>query len=104
MAKLTKEEKKVADDFAKGLYKKKKDTRDFASMAATTKEARINLRLSDEVLNYFKLMAEKEGIPYQTLINSALYKIATGQMVDQKDADLIKMIEKLENKISKIAN
>ena len=29
---------------------KKKDTRDFASMAATTKEARINLRLSDEVL------------------------------------------------------
>ena len=44
-------------------------------------------------------MAEKEGIPYQTLINSALYKIATGQMVDQKDADLIKMIEKLEKDI-----
>ena len=29
----------------------------------------ITIRLDDEVINYFKQMAEKSGIPYQNLIN-----------------------------------
>ena len=29
----------------------------------------ITIRLDDEVINYFKQMAEESGIPYQNLIN-----------------------------------
>jgi len=32
----------------------------------------IHIRLDKDVLAYFKRMSEKEGIPYQTLINSFL--------------------------------
>ncbi len=29
----------------------------------------VTLRLSDEVLSYFKQMADESGVPYQSLIN-----------------------------------
>lgn len=29
----------------------------------------VTIRLSDEVLSYFKQMAEESGVPYQSLIN-----------------------------------
>ena len=32
----------------------------------------ITIRLDDEVVNYFKNMAEETGMPYQNIINSYL--------------------------------
>ncbi|MEX1196382.1 MAG: BrnA antitoxin family protein [Pseudohongiellaceae bacterium] len=32
----------------------------------------ITIRLDEDTVDYFKNMAEKEGIPYQSLINSYL--------------------------------
>jgi predicted DNA binding CopG/RHH family protein len=29
----------------------------------------VTMRLSEDVINYFKDMAEQEGVPYQSLIN-----------------------------------
>ena len=29
----------------------------------------VTMRLSEDVIEYFKLMAEQEGVPYQSLIN-----------------------------------
>jgi predicted DNA binding CopG/RHH family protein len=29
----------------------------------------VTIRLSEEILNYFKQMAEESGVPYQSLIN-----------------------------------
>tara|TARA_A200000159_G_scaffold163179_1_gene188748 strand:+ start:1104 stop:1331 length:228 start_codon:yes stop_codon:yes gene_type:complete len=29
----------------------------------------VTMRLSEDVINYFKEMAEEEGVPYQSLIN-----------------------------------
>ena len=100
--KLNKKEKKIADSFANGEFKKQESSIDFKSMAQKTKEARINLRLQASVLKYFQDLSEKEGIPYQTLINSVLFKVASGQMVESKISDLAKKIEELKEKISEM--
>ena len=45
-----------------------------------SKDIRINIRISFADLDRIKQMAEKEGLPYQTLIRSVLHKYATGQL------------------------
>jgi predicted DNA binding CopG/RHH family protein len=44
----------------------------------------ISLRVNSQDLDLLKKHAEKEGIPYQTLISSVLHKFVTDQFVDQK--------------------
>ena len=100
--KLTKDEKKLADDFASGKFKKKKDDRNFAEFGKQAKNSRINLRLQDDVLEYFQSLAKKEGIPYQTLISGALFKVASGQLVESHLADLSKQVEELKRQISEL--
>jgi len=100
---MTIDEKKLADDFASGKFKKKKTSlKELKQMALKTKEARINLRLTEDVLDYFHKLSDKEGIPYQTLINSALHKIATGQLVEAEKADLKRLVEELKAEITEL--
>lgn len=40
----------------------------------------ISLRLHEEDIQWIKIIAEKEGLPYQTFISSLLHKVATGQI------------------------
>lgn len=96
------DEKKLADSFANGDFKRKSDNRDFKDIAKQTKDARINLRLTKEVLYYFQEQAAKQGIPYQTLINSALFKIANGQLIESDVADLSKQLQEIKKHISNI--
>ena len=53
-----------------------KDEYDFSNAKknpyAKKLKARTTIRLDESSLNYFKGLATKEGIPYQTLINSFL--------------------------------
>ena len=56
----------------------------------------ISLRLNSQDLDQLKSRAEKEGIPYQTLISSILHKFITDQLVDQKD--IIKSLQLLKTK------
>lgn len=44
----------------------------------------ITLRINENDLERIKFEAEKEGIPYQTFINSILHKYTTHQLVDEK--------------------
>jgi len=91
--KLDKEEQQVADDFLARKYNKILDDRhDYLSMAKGHKNARINLRINEDILTFFVHKAQAEGIPYQTLMNSVLYKYATGRLFER---DLAKMIEHL---------
>lgn len=99
---LTKEEKEIADSFAHGKFKKKQDSRDFTKMARDTKEARINLRLQENVLKFFQDLSEKEGVPYQTLINSALFKVASGQLVESDIANLSDELREIKKELSAI--
>jgi predicted DNA binding CopG/RHH family protein len=56
----------------------------------------ISLRLNSQDLEQLKLKAEKEGIPYQTLISSIIHKFISDQLIDQKD--IIKSLQLLKIK------
>jgi len=54
----------------------------------------ISLRVNSQDLELLKLRAEKEGIPYQTLISSVLHKFITDRLIEQED--IIKSIQLLK--------
>ena len=45
-----------------------------------TKNARINIRLSQPDLTLIKRIAAEQGMPYQTLISSVLHRFITGRI------------------------
>jgi len=55
----------------------------------------ISLRVNSQDLNQIKIKAEREGIPYQTLISSVIHKFVTEQLVDQNN--IIKSIQLIKN-------
>ncbi len=56
----------------------------------------ISLRVNSHDLDQLKFKAEKEGIPYQTLISSILHKFVTEQLVDQNA--IIKSLQLIKEK------
>jgi len=53
---------------------------------ALKKDARVNIRLPSQVLEELKERAVEEGIPYQTLISSILYKYVQGRLEEKRPA------------------
>lgn len=51
------------------------------------KKRKITLNLHERNINLLKLEAEKEGIPYQTFIQSVLHKYVTHQLIEKKYLD-----------------
>lgn len=47
------------------------------------KTERINIRMSRVTKARIQARADKEGLPYQTLITSIVHKYVTGQLVDR---------------------
>ena len=99
--KLNKEEKKLAKAFASGKFKRKKETRDLGQIAQATKQSRINLRLQQEVLDFFQLEADRMGIPYQTLINGVLHQFSKGELLSRKEAQILDELKHLSSKLDK---
>ncbi len=56
------------------------EQRQILQLAAKTRT--ISLRISENVLQALKRKAADEGLPYQTLISSVLYKFSTDRLVD----------------------
>ena len=54
----------------------------------------ISLRVNIQDLELLKLRAEKDGIPYQTLISSVLHKFITDRLIEQEN--IIKSIRLLK--------
>ena len=50
------------------------------------KNRSISLRISDFDLNLLKNKAQKEGVPYQTLINAVIHKYVTNQFLEKDEA------------------
>ncbi|MDD3262699.1 MAG: CopG family antitoxin [Candidatus Absconditabacteria bacterium] len=74
---LTSEEKKINKDISKGKYVPVKNfEKEKKVLQQYVKEYRslISLRVPQKNLDKLKILAKKEGIPYQTLINSILHK------------------------------
>lgn len=79
---LTKEEQDLLASFESGEWKSvknfAKEKKRLQQIAKNTldKTRNINLRLSEKTVFKLKTKAISEGIPYQTLAASALYKFA----------------------------
>ncbi|MBN2018459.1 MAG: hypothetical protein JW794_10085 [Candidatus Cloacimonetes bacterium] len=77
---LTAEETEILSAYEKGTLKQGSVP---ASMVKTAREMmrkkrNINIRISESDLESIKKIAEREGLPYQTLIGSVLHKFAGG--------------------------
>ena len=51
-----------------------------AAKATMLKNKNINIRISENDLESIKLLAVREGLPYQTLIGSLIHKYANGSL------------------------
>ena len=51
-----------------------------AAKETLKKNKNINIRISENDLESMKLLAVKEGMPYQTLIGSLIHKYASGYL------------------------
>lgn len=95
-SKITKTEKELLESFEQGEWKSmglSEKKRQIKIARHHIKEKRINLRIAHEVLNQLKRSANEQGIPYQTLISSVLYRYAHGYLHDtQYILKAIKMI------------
>ena len=94
-AKLTKFEQEVEKDILKYKPVSSKEREKIGKIIKRANEKKnISLRVNGQDLDLLKLLAEKEGIPYQTFISSILHKFITDQLVDQKS--IIKSIQLLK--------
>jgi predicted DNA binding CopG/RHH family protein len=90
--KLTKEERQIERDLLAGRFKpvsaaeharyRRYAIAQVKGRKANQKDARVNIRLSADTLQQFKQHAEQEGLPYQSLLASLVYKYVNGSLVD----------------------
>jgi predicted DNA binding CopG/RHH family protein len=52
-------------------------------MRAAAKTQTISLRINENVLQSIKQKAADDGLPYQTLISSVLFKFSVGRLIDE---------------------
>ncbi|ATU05874.1 hypothetical protein BKN14_05615 [Candidatus Gracilibacteria bacterium HOT-871] len=64
------------------LAKKRIETKKIAenTIKKRTRKKTVNIRLYEEDLEKIKAISLEKGIPYQTLINSAIHKLATKEI------------------------
>ncbi|MCH8039561.1 MAG: antitoxin [Nitrospinae bacterium] len=83
---LDEEEFRILRDFKRGEFESMKNFREEkrkleeAARNTLQKDKRINIRISSRDLANLQKKAAKEGVPYQTLISSALHKLVTGKL------------------------
>ncbi len=62
-----------------------KDRKRIETILIRSKKSRnINIRISELTLAELKKLAEREGLPYQTLVSSILHKYVTNRLVDEE--------------------
>jgi predicted DNA binding CopG/RHH family protein len=89
MTELDNEEKELLATFDAGEWQSVKEPARLQELqsyakASLAKDKRITLRLSSIDLESIQTIAIQEGVPYQTLISSVLYKYVTSRLVEQK--------------------
>jgi len=70
-----------------------------AIITRSRKNRNINIRLSEQDLDRIRTKAEREGVPYQTLISSVLHKYVSDQLVDE--GQVIKTLELIGKKAAR---
>lgn len=94
-SKLSKEEQELEKALEQGDWqeapaKEKKQLVQSAKEFTKTKKTKtVNLRMTEQDVELLKKRAQKEGLPYQTLLASIAHKYASGQLVDIETVDVI---------------
>ncbi|UYM18529.1 CopG family antitoxin [Endozoicomonas euniceicola] len=71
-----------AGEFESTLTPARKAELEAMAAKTFTKDKRINIRITNRDLDAIKSKAQKEGIPYQTLISSIIHKYISGSLQD----------------------
>lgn len=84
---LDKEEQRLlealeADEFESVLTPARKAELEAMATDTFKKDKRINIRVSNRDLTAIKSKAQREGIPYQTLVSSIIHKYISGSLLD----------------------
>lgn len=81
---LDAEEKEIFDAMNDGRLEVNPPNENILIAARETlrKDRNINIRINANDLTSIKLLAAREGIPYQTLIGSLIHKYTTGRLRD----------------------
>jgi predicted DNA binding CopG/RHH family protein len=83
--KLDPEEQQIEREAASYRPVAKKKLQKVEGIIERAKKSRtVNIRIAENVLEELKRRSEREGIPYQTLISSILYKYVTDRFVDEE--------------------
>lgn len=83
---IDEEEQKIIEAYEAGEYVDSSNSKQLKKLLEKTaenyltKDARINIRISEADLQGLKLKAAEEGMPYQTLIASILHKFVSGRL------------------------
>ena len=102
--KLSAEEQNIENEIASAQWRFAKLThKELAAIVNESKDSRINLRLSPTVLDFYKRQADKERLPYQTLINQVLEKFAISQGKSEIDR-VNNRLDKIEELLQKLIN
>jgi predicted DNA binding CopG/RHH family protein len=85
---LDEEEQEIEDALAAGLYVPPPDMQErlavWKEAAANTRRKRsVTMRFSNLMIDQLKAKAQREGMPYQTLVNSVLHKYLSGRLVER---------------------
>lgn len=51
----------------------------------------ISLRVDSNDLSLLRDEADRQGIPYQTLINSLIHRYVNGDLIDKRDLEILKI-------------
>jgi predicted DNA binding CopG/RHH family protein len=86
---MSAEEREVLDAYERGELRSEATTDRLAQLrqaahVTTTKDRRVNIRLSSADLNGLQTMALRAGLPYQSLMSSVLHRYVTGQLVEPR--------------------
>ena len=68
-----------------------------AIIARGNKNKNVNIRLTEHDLEQIRARAEREGIPYQTLIASVLHKFVNDELVDERE--IVKTLDLIGRKV-----
>ena len=80
--KLTKEEIKIEETAKKYVELNDKEKNELDKIISNTNlKKAITLRIKENDLEKIKYEAEKEGIPYQTLVSSIIHKYNSGKLI-----------------------
>ena len=89
---LDEEEQQIedsAEEFVSVEGEERKQIEDI--IARSRKNKNVNIRVSEQDLTQIRMKADREGIPYQTLISSVLHKYVNDQLIDEQQ--VIKTLE-----------